>query len=261
MRYIETAGGLTISAQGFGAMGMSAYYGSSDLQEAEATLRQAVDLGVTLIDTAEIYGPFRNEELVGRALRGRREEIVLATKFGRRITDDGRIGGPDGSPEYARTAVERSFQSGTSLFSQDVLHNGTEELLDELVIALVAFSPLGRGMLAGRLRTLDDLAPDDARRTLPRFQDGALQANLALAAAVREVAQSLELTAAQVSLAWLQDRGVVPLPGTRNRSRLLENVGAVGVCLPATATHRLAEAASKVMGARDTAAGLAFTTN
>jgi len=292
MRTTRLGDGLEVSAIGLGAMGMSAFYGASDEAESVATLRAALDLGVTLIDTAEAYGPFENEKLIARALADRRDEIVLATKASAETDDDGTVHGRNGTPAYIRRAAERSLrhlgtdvidlyylhrvdpavpieesvgamselvaegkvrhlglseasaatirrahathplaavQSEMSLFSRDVLHNDELATVRELGIGFVAFSPLGRGTLTDGIRSLDELAPDDARRTLPRFRPDAFEANLRLVERVEDIAARLHVTTAQVALAWLLAEGVVPIPGTRRRERLAENAAAVDV--------------------------------
>ncbi|MEU8400009.1 aldo/keto reductase [Nonomuraea sp. NPDC048892] len=314
MRTTPLGDGLTVSALGFGAMGMSAFYGGTDERESIATLRHAVDSGVTFIDTAEAYGPFENEKLIARALGDRRDEIVLATKASAETDDDGTVHGRNGTPAYIRRAADRSLrhlgtdvidlyylhrvdpdvpieesvgamselvqagkvrhiglseasaatirrahavhplaavQSEFSLFSPDVLHNGEKAVMDELGIGFVAFSPLGRGVLTGGLRSLDELAPDDARRGLPRFQPEAFAANRALVDRIEALAAAKGITVAQLALAWLLAQGVVPIPGTRRRERLDENVAALGVELTPGDLDHLASAAADVVGHRD----------
>ncbi|MCS5735885.1 aldo/keto reductase [Herbiconiux daphne] len=318
MKTTPLGDGLQVSSIGLGAMGMSAFYGPSDEQESIATLRHAIDSGVTFIDTAEAYGPFENEKLIARALGDRRDEVVLATKASAETDDDGTVHGRNGTPEYITRAADRSLrhlgtdvidlyylhrvdpkvpieesvgaladlvtagkvrhiglseasadtirrahavhplaavQSEFSLFSRDVLHNGEKQAMDELGIGLVAFSPLGRGFLTGGIRSLDDLTPDDARRGLPRFQSEAIASNLALVDRVNAIAAEKGVTAAQIALAWLIAEGVVPIPGTRRRSRLDENIGAVGVELTPDDRRRLAEALpdDEITGGRDVA--------
>jgi aryl-alcohol dehydrogenase-like predicted oxidoreductase len=328
MKTMETTAlgsqGLTVSAQGFGAMGMSAYYGYADQSEAVATLNRAVDLGITLIDTAEAYGPFKNERLVAQALAERRDEIVLATKFATEFDDDGVPHGINGRPAYVRRAADRSLrhlktdtidlyylhrvdpdvpieetvgamaelvtagkvryiglseasaatirrahavhpltavQSELSLFSPDLLSNGVKSTLDELGIGLVAFSPMGRGFLSGAIRGVDDLAPDDARRNLPRFSPENISANLRLVDAIRELAAARGATSGQVALAWVEAQGAVPIPGTKRRTYLEENAAAAGLELSPAEMLALDDAMSsgQVQGARDTPAGLAAT--
>ncbi|AJE44297.1 aldo/keto reductase [Streptomyces nodosus] len=286
--------GLVVSAQGLGAMGMSVWYGERDEQESIATLNRAVDLGITHIDTAEAYGPFANELLIGRALGGRRQEITLATKFATEFDDDGTAHGHNGTPAYAHRAVDRSLkhlgvdvidlyylhrvdpkvpveetigamadmvtagkvrhlgiseadpdtirrahathpltalQSEYSLFSRDVEHNGVLDTVRELGIGFVAFSPLGRGVLSGKIARRDDLAADDARRGLPRFAEDNLAANQTIVDRLSSLARSKGITSAQLALAWLHHQGVVPIPGTKRRSYLEENAVAAEVQL------------------------------
>ena len=316
MKLTTLGDGLHVSPIGFGAMGMSAFYGPSDEAESIATLRHAIDRGVTFIDTAEAYGPFENEKLIHRALGDRRDEVTLATKASAETDDDGTVHGRNGAPAYIRRAAERSLkhlgtdvidlyylhrvdpavpiedsvgamadlvtegkvrhiglseasaatirrahavhplaavQSEFSLFSRDILHNGEKAVMDELGIGLVAFSPLGRGFLTGDIRSLADLAPDDARRGLPRFQPEAIAANLALVDRVRLLAADKGVSAAQIALAWLLAEGAVPIPGTRSRSRLDENIGSVSVTLSAEERQRLSDAlpADAITGHRD----------
>lgn len=315
MKITELGDGLRVSALGLGAMGMSAFYGSSDEKESVATLRHAVDQGVTFIDTAEAYGPFENEKLIARALGSRRAEVTLATKASAETDDDGTVHGRNGTPAYIHRAADRSLrhlgtdvidlyylhrvdpnvpieesvgamselvtagkvrhiglseasaatirrahavhplaavQSEFSLFSRDVLENGEKAVMDELGIGFVAFSPLGRGVLTGGVRSLDHLAPDDARRGLPRFQPEAFAANRALVERVELIAAEKGVTLAQVALAWLLHQGVVPIPGTRHRTRLDENAAAVDVTLSPDEHRRLTEAlpATEITGER-----------
>lgn len=316
MQTRQLGDGLTVSTIGLGAMGMNAFYGPSDEQESIATLQHAVEIGVTFIDTAEAYGPFTNEQLIGRALGSRRDEITIATKASAETDDDGTVHGRNGSPEYIRRACDRSLrhlgmdtidlyylhradpavpiedsvgamadlvaagkvrhiglsevaastlrrahsvhpiaavQSEFSLFSRDVLHNEEKATADELGIGFVAFSPLGRGVLTEGVRCLDDLAPDDARRGLPRFQPAAFAANRRLVARVERVASEIGATTAQVALAWLLAEGAVPIPGTRRRSRLDENAAAAGIRLTDAQRSALVDAipAEDVIGSRD----------
>jgi aryl-alcohol dehydrogenase-like predicted oxidoreductase len=284
--------GPTVSAQGLGCMGMSFAYGTPDATEATATIHRALELGITLLDTADIYGFGENEQLVGKAVAGRRDEVVLATKFGILIDPDGRdTRGVRGDPDYVRQACEASLgrlgvdhidlyyqhrpdtevpieetvgamaelvdagkvrflglseasvdtirraaavhpiaalQTEWSLFSRDI----EAEIVPtcrELGIGLVPYSPLGRGLLTGTVSSLDELQGDDFRRTQPRFQGDNLQRNLELVTVVREIATARNATAGQVALAWLQAQGddVVPIPGTKRRSYLEENVAAL----------------------------------
>ena len=321
MKSTTLGDGLSVSTIGLGAMGMSAFYGASDERESIATLRHAIDIGVTLIDTAEAYGPFENEKLIARALGDRRDEVTLATKASSETDDDGTVHGRNGTPAYIRRAAERSLrhlgtdvidlyylhrvdpqvpieesvgamselaaegkvrhiglseasvatirrahavhplaavQSEFSLFSRDVLGNGEKAVMDELEIGLVAFSPLGRGTLTTDIRSLDDLAPDDARRGLPRFQPEAFARNLALTDRVAEIAARTGSTVAQVALAWIVAQGVVPIPGTRRRERLDENALAADLTLSPRDLLDLTAAipAEEISGGRDYVAAI-----
>lgn len=294
---------LQVPRIGLGAWGMSGSYGAPDEAESIRTIHRALELGVTLLDTAEMYGPYHNEELVGRAIKGRRDQVVLATKFGY-ISHTGR--GPDrldSSPASVRAAVEGSLtRLGTDhidLYYQHRLdpdtpiedtvgalaglvaegkirHIGLSEawtgtirrahavhpitalqseyslwtrdpeeevlpVLRELRIGFVPYSPLGRGFLAGRIRSLDDLEDGDFRKTNPRFQGENFAHNLQIAAEVRQVAAEAGATPAQVALAWLLAKGddIVPIPGTKRVSRLEENVAADGVQLTAEQLGKL----------------------
>ena len=286
--------GLSVSALGLGCMGMSAFYGTTDEGEAVATIHRAIELGVTMLDTAEMYGPYANEELIGRAVAGRRDEVTIATKFGVRVDPEDRVKRIlDGSPENVRRSAEASLRRlGTDridLYYQhridpdvpieetvgtlaelveegSVRHIGLSEAspetirrahavhpvaavqteyspwsrdvedevlptLRELGIGLVAYSPLGRGFLSGRFHSPDDLDADDWRRTQPRFSRENAQRNRVLAEKVAEIAAQKGVTPAQLSLAWALARGgdVVPIPGTKRRAYLEQNVGAAEV--------------------------------
>lgn len=318
-------GPLTVSALGLGCMGMSHAYGGQEESDSLAVIRRAVDLGVTLFDTAEVYGPFTNEELLGKALAGLRDKVVIATKFGFRIdpakgTGHAAMVGRDGRPEHAKEVCEASLkrlrtdvidlfylhrvdpavpveesvgamadlvragkvraiglsevdadtlrrayavhpiaavQSEYSLWSRDV---ETEILptLREWGIGLVPFSPLGRGFLAGGVTRADELGADDFRRTLPRFQDEAMVANAAMVERIDALARARGVTKAQIALAWTMAKGraagvdVVPIPGTRRRARLEENVAAARLDLGDAdiAAIEAAAPAEAVVGAR-----------
>ena len=297
-------GKLPVSAMGLGCMGMSEFYGPADEAEAIATIHRALDLGVTLLDTADMYGPYTNEELVGRAIRGRRNQVVLATKCGIvRDPNDRALRGINGRPEYIRSACDgslrrlgvdhvdlyqlhrvdpqvpieesvgamaelvragktrfiglseagpetlrrahathpiTSLQTEYSLWSRD-----PEEVIlptcRELGIGFMPYSPLGRGFLSGRIKRFEDLAPDDFRRYSPRFQEENFTKNLALVAQVEQMARAKGCTAAQLALAWVLAQGddVVPIPGTKRRSFLEENLGALSVQLSAEDLVRL----------------------
>jgi len=299
-------GGLTVSALGLGCMGMSEFYGPGDEEESVATLHRALDLGVTFLDTAAMYGRGDNERLVGAAIRDRRDEVVLATKFGIE-RGEGIDRAIDGSADNVRPSLDASLQrlglEHVDLYYQHrvdpqvpieetvgamaelvtagkVRHLGLSEAsaatlrranavhpiatlqtewslwtrdleaevlptTRELGIGVVAYSPLGRGLLTGAITSLDDLADDDFRRHSPRFQAAHLEANLALVATVREIADDLGVTPGQLALAWLLHQGedVVPIPGTRRRERLEENAAAADIALDETVLARLEEAA------------------
>jgi aryl-alcohol dehydrogenase-like predicted oxidoreductase len=306
--------GLEVSAQGLGCMGMSEFYGPGDEAESVATIHRALDVGVTFLDTADMYGPYTNEELVGRAVRGRRNEVVLATKFGIvRSADDPRVRGISGRPEYVRQAAEGSLrrlgvdhvdlyyqhrvdpsvpieetvgamgrlveegkvrflglseagaetirrahgvhpitalQSEYSLWSRDI-EDDIIPTLRELGIGLVAYSPLGRGFLTGRFTSIDDLPEDDFRRTSPRFQGENFQKNLDLVKQIEEIAAAKGCSASQLALAWVHAQGgdVVPIPGTKRRKYLEENVAALDVALTPDDLARIEEIAPKGVAA------------
>jgi aryl-alcohol dehydrogenase-like predicted oxidoreductase len=294
--------GLVVSEQGLGCMGMSAFYGQSgDDAESIATIHRALELGITFLDTAEMYGRGVNEELVGRAIEGRRDDFVVATKFIGAFSDRR----PDGRPETIRAAIEGSLQRlGTDyvdLYYQHrvdpltpieetvgamaelvtagkVRHLGLSEasaetirrahavhpiaalqseysiwtrdpegdILDtlrELGIGLVAYSPLGRGFLAGRFTSPDELDEDDFRRNNPRFQGDNLERNTKLVERVKEIAEAKDAKPAQIALAWVLSRGgdVVPIPGTRRRTYIEQNAAASGVELTAEDLAQLDE--------------------
>jgi aryl-alcohol dehydrogenase-like predicted oxidoreductase len=277
-------------------MGMSEFYAGREDEESTKTIHRALDLGVTLLDTADMYGPHTNEILVGRAIRDRRASVVLATKFGNVRDASGAHVGVNGSPEYARECCDASLkrlgidvidlyyqhrvdlnvpieetigamaelvgagkvrylgmseaapatlrraaavhpiaalQSEYSLWTRDVENNGVLSTCRELGIGFVPFSPLGRGFLTGRFKAMADLAEDDVRRTYPRFQPGNFESNMALVRKVEEIATEKHCTPAQLALAWLLAKGddIVPIPGSKRRSRVEENVGAVEVAL------------------------------
>jgi aryl-alcohol dehydrogenase-like predicted oxidoreductase len=292
--------GPTVSALGLGCMGMSFAYGPADEGESLRVLHRYLELGGNFLDTAEIYGPFKNEELVGRFLREvPRDRVVVATKFGFRIDPDGTRRGVDSSPANIRRAVEGSLkrlgidvidlyyqhrvdpnvpiedsvgtmaelvkagkvrtlglseagpdtlrraakvhpiaalQSEYSLWTRDVESNGVLATCRELGITFVPYSPLGRGFLTGAIQKLDDLDASDWRRTnYPRFQEEALQANLKLAAAVKQLAAEKGITPAQLALAWILAQGedMVPIPGTKRVRYLEDNMGTLNVTLTA----------------------------
>ena len=299
--------GLEVSAEGLGCMGMSEFYGPTDDGEAVATIHRALELGVDLLDTADMYGPFANERLVGRAIAGRRDRVVLATKFGNERRADGSWVGINGRPEYVRSACEASLarlgvdhidlyyqhrvdktvpieetvgamaelvtagkvrylglseaapatirrahavhpisalQTEYSLWTRDP-EQGVLPAVRELGIGFVAYSPLGRGFLAGRFRGADDLtAAGDFRTRHPRFQDENLARNLRLLVRLEEIAAEMGVSAAQLALAWVLHRGpdVVPIPGTKRLRYLEENVAAAAITLDDAELARLDEA-------------------
>lgn len=303
----RTLGSLTVSALGLGCMGMSEFYGHGDENESVATIQAFLDAGGSLLDTADMYGPFTNEELVGRAIAGRRDDVVLATKFGNERRADGSWVGINGSPDYVRAACDASLQrlgvDHIDLYYQHrvdktvpiedtvgamaelvqagkVRHLGLSEasadtvrrahavhpitalqteyslwerepetkvfpVLAELGIGFVPYSPLGRGFLTGQFRSPEDFAADDFRRHSPRFQGENFDRNLQLVDRVKELADAKGCTPGQLALAWLLAQGehIVPIPGTKKRDRLRENVGATDVELSAEDLTRLDELA------------------
>jgi len=301
---------LEVSAIGLGCMGMSAFYGATDEREAIDTIHRGLELGVNFLDTAQLYGPLVNETLVGRAVKGRRDRYVIATKFNLRMDDAApgdmsTVGKQDGSAEHVRSSIEGSLERlgtdhvdlyyqhrvdpnvpieetvgglaelvregkirhiGLSEAAADTLRRANAvhpitalqseyslwtrdpeaEILPtcrELGIGFVPYSPLGRGFLAGRFTSPNDLDEDDFRRRGPRFTGENLGANLALAAKVREIAAEKGITPAQLALAWVLAQGddLVPIPGTKRREYLEQNVAAVGIELADEDLRRLAE--------------------
>jgi aryl-alcohol dehydrogenase-like predicted oxidoreductase len=307
--------GLEVSALGLGCMGMSEFYGIGDEQEAIATIHHSLDLGVNFLDTADMYGPFTNEKLVGRATKDRRDQVIIATKFGNVRSAEGGWLGINGKPEYVRKSCDDSLrrlgvdvidlyyqhrvditvpieetvgamaelvqqgkvrylglseaapatirraqaihpisalQTEYSLWSRDP-EDEILPTLRELGIGFVPYSPLGRGFLTGAIASPDDFAPDDFRRRSPRFQGENFAKNLELVEQVKAIATEKGITAGQLALAWLLAQGddIVPIPGTKRRKYLEENIGAATVTLTAEDIHRINAVAPQGIAAGD----------
>lgn len=287
--------GLTVPVIGLGCMGMTGFeegniYGPADEKEAIATIHGSLELGGNFLDTADLYGPFRNEQLISKAIAGNRDKYIIATKFGWEINDDEKVTWAiNGKKEYVKKAVERSLknlktdfidlyymhrldkntpieetvgamselvregkigylglsevssetvmrangvhpitavQSEYSLFERTVEERGILETLNKIGVGFVAYSPLGRGFLTGQIKSIDDLPKDDFRRAIPRFQETHFHKNMELVKAIEAMAIEKEVTPSQLALAWIISKGFVPIPGTKRRKYLEQNIAA-----------------------------------
>lgn len=292
--------GLVVPIIGLGCMGMTGFeegnmYGKADEQEAIATIHKSLDLGGNFLDTADLYGPLKNEQLIAKAIQGNRNKFIIATKFGWEIDDNNKVTWAiNGKKEYVKKALERSLknlktdyidlyymhrldkttpieetveamselvkegkvgyiglsevssetvkrahavhpitavQSEYSLFERTVEERGVLQTLKELGIGFVAYSPLGRGFLSGQIRTIDDLPEDDFRRAIPRFQEAHFYKNIELVKAIEALAEEKNVTSSQLALAWIMSKGIVPIPGTKRRKYLEQNIAATAIQL------------------------------
>lgn len=290
--------GLIIPNIGLGCMGMTGFgdahmYGPADEQEAIATIHRSLELGGTFLDTADLYGPFKNEQLIAKAIEGNRDQFIIATKFGWEINDNNELTWKiNGSKNYVKKSIERSLknlktdyidlyymhrldknvpveetvgamsdlvkegkigyiglsevssetvrkahavhpisavQSEYSLFERTVEEKGVIKTLNELGIGFVAYSPLGRGFLSGNIKTIDDLPENDFRRGIPRFQEHHFHKNIELVEAIEKMAKEKGITSSQLALAWIISKGIIPIPGTKRRKYLEQNIEAANI--------------------------------
>lgn len=300
--------GLTVPVLGLGCMGMTGFqeanmYGPADEQEAIATIHRSLELGGNFLDTADLYGPFKNEQLIAKAIKTNRDKYILASKFGWEIDDNDNVTWAiNGKKDYVKKAVERSLknlntdyidlyymhrldkntpieetvgamsdlvkegkigyiglsevssetvtrahavhpitavQSEYSLFERTVEERGILKTLNELGIGFVAYSPLGRGFLSGQIRSIDDLPENDFRRNIPRFQEAHFHKNMELVKAIESMAAEKNITPSQLALAWIINKGILPIPGTKRRKYLEQNIAAGGIELSHTEMSRL----------------------